>query len=246
MQGASLILTQYQHSLTRAMDITANNIANVNTTGFKRESVAFDTYLARPEPKHSLQFAVESNTYRDTAAGPSLITGNSLDVAIQGKGYIPIETPEGVRYTRAGAFQLNNDGDLVTGDGNRVLGDGNQTITFPPDAREILIAPDGTVSAMVGAGSDASVIGKLTVVSFEHEEALTTTGNGLYAAEETPEPTTEARLVQGSIEQSNVQAVVEMTRMIEVSRAYQRVVHLWESENERQNKAIQRLGKATA
>jgi len=246
MQGAGLVLTSYQDSLTRAMDITANNISNVNTTGYKRENIAFDTYLSRPEPKQTFQFAVENGTYRDSAQGPTMTTGNPLDVAVQGVGYIPVQTASGIRYTRAGAFQLNHEGDIVTAMGDKVLGDGNQPITLPEDAQDILIAPDGTVSALSGTTTEASIVGKMSMVKFANELELSPVGNGYYSTSQTAEPSVDTKLVQGAIEQSNVQSVTEMTNMINVSRTYQQVVHLLELENERQKSAIQRLGKITA
>lgn len=246
MQGAGLVLTAYQASLAKAMDITANNIANLNTSGFKRETIAFDSYLVRPEPKQTFLFAVESGTYRDAAQGPTLTTGNPLDVAIQGEGYIPVQTEAGIRYTRAGAFQLNNEGDLVTASGDKVLGDGNQQITLPPDAREILIGTDGTVSAKSGNSAEATLIGKLSLVKFQNELELMPVGNGYFNTTQEAEPSTSGRLVQGAIEQSNVQSVSEMTRMIDISRNYQKIVHMLEAEHERQKSAIQRLGKITA
>ncbi len=246
MQGVNLVLSSYQDSLGRAMDVTANNIANVNTTGYKRQDVAFDTYLARPEPKSVFHFAIDSGTYRDVAQGSTAMTGNPLDVAVQGKGYVPIQTEQGLLYTRAGSFQLNLEGELVTAAGDKVLGDGNQTITFPADAQDILIAPDGTITAKSGAGSGVTQVGKLGVVTFADEQALSPVGDSLYTTEQVPEPAIGSRVVQGAVEQSNVPAVKEMTRMIEISRAYQRVARLLENENERIGRAIQRLGKASA
>ncbi|MDD3181998.1 MAG: flagellar basal-body rod protein FlgF [Alphaproteobacteria bacterium] len=246
MQGAGLVLTSYQDSLVHAMDITANNIANVNTTGYKRESVTFDTYISRPEPTQTFQFAVENGTYRDTAQGPTLMTGNPLDVAIQGQGYLAVETQAGIRYTRAGAMQLNSEGEIVTGAGDKVLGDGQQPITLPSDAQQILIGSDGTISVQSGTSSSATQVGKLVLVKFANENSLSPVGNNLYASGEAPIPEADGVIVQGAIEQSNVQSVSEMTRMIDVSRTYQQVVHLLELENERQSRAIQRLGKATA
>ena len=246
MQGAGLVLTSYQNSLNRTMEITANNVANVNTTGYKRENISFDSYLSRPAPNQVFQFAVESGTYRDANQGPTLMTGNPLDVAIQGAGYIAIQTQAGIRYTRAGSFQVNNDGDLVTINGDKVLGDGDQPITFPSDAREIVIATDGTITAQSGSGTASTQLGRLRVVGFENEQSLMPIGNGLYTTSAAAQPNDDSRLVQGAIEQSNVQSVTEMTRMIEVSRTYQQVTHLLELENERQSRAIQRLGKATA
>lgn len=246
MQGAGLVLTSYQDSLGRAMDIVANNIANVNTTGYKRETAAFDTYLVRPTTTDTFQFAVDSGTYRDGSQGATIMTGNPLDVAVQGRGYLSVQTPGGVRYTRAGAFQLNSEGDLVTAAGDRVLGDGGQTITLPTDARDILIANDGTISAMTGTATQATEVGRISMVKFSSEQKLSPIGNNLFSAEETPEPDTDSRIVQGAVEQSNVQSVKEMTRMIEISRAYQTVVRLLDTENQRQTSAIQRLGKISA
>lgn len=243
MQGANLILSSYQDSLTRAMDITANNIANVNTTGYKRQTVAFDSYIERPDPKHSFTFAIDQGTYRDAAGGATIATGNQLDVSIQGEGYIPIQTKQGLMYTRAGSFQLNTEGEIVTPLGDRVMGDGNQTLSVPPEASDILISPDGTITATSGAGAAAVQVGKLSVMKFESEQELIPVGDNLYTTNQVPTLSTEARLVQGSIEQSNVQAVKEMTSMIEISRRYQRVANMIKTDHDRMTKAIQRLGK---
>lgn len=245
MQGASLVLTAYQDSLTRAMSVTANNIANINTTGFKREVVAFDSYVSRPTPKDSFTFAIDQGTYRDVAPGSTITTGNQLDVSIQGEGYLPIQTKNGIMYTRSGAFQVSVEGELVTARGDKVLGDGNQTLSFPANASDILISPDGTVTASAGPGTPVTQVGKLTVMTFKNEQELIPLGDGLYMSNQAPEPSSYGRMVQGSIEQSNVSAVKEMTRMIEVSRTYQKVANLLNTENNRMGKAIQRLGKTS-
>jgi flagellar basal-body rod protein FlgF len=246
MQAAGLVLTAYQDSLSRAMDITANNVANMNTTGFKRENIAFDTYLVRPVPDQTYQFAVDAGTYRDTAPGTTLMTGNPLDVAVQGEGYIPIQTKGGIRYTRSGAFQLNNVGEIVTAAGDKVLGDGDQPLTLPEDATDILIGPDGIVSVKSGTGKDATQVGKLKLVKFASVQEMTLIGSNLYSSAQTPQIDTDSRFLQGSVEQSNVQPVHEMTRMIDISRSYQQVVHLLDLELQRETSAIQRLGRVTA
>lgn len=243
MQGASLVLTAYQDSLQTAMSVIANNVANVNTTGYKRETVAFDSYLSKPTAKDSFQFAIDDGTYRDTAQGATLITSNPLDVAIQGKGYMAVQTEAGIRYTRAGALQLNNEGDLVTALGHKVMADGNQVISFPSDARNVLISGDGSISAQSGASGAITQIGKLAVYEFKQELAMEKIGLNLYAAKETPLASTTSKVVQGAVERSNVEGVSEMTRMIEVSRAYQRIANLVNEENKRQVSALQRLGK---
>ncbi len=245
MQGASLILTSYQDSLGRAMDIVANNVANVNTTGYKRENIAFDSYLIKPTPKDSFKFAVDYGTYRDVAQGATIVTGNPLDLAIQGKGYFPVQTEAGIRYTRSGSFMLNAEGEMVTPAGLKVLGDGDQPIVFPTDAQDILISSDGTITAKTGGGSTIQV-GTIRPVQFENEQSLTPLGDNLYAATEAPMTESDGVVVQGAIEQSNVQAIEEMTKMIEVSRTYQLVTRLLEKESQRQSKAIERLGQITA
>lgn len=245
MQGAGLVLTSYQDSLRRAMDIVANNVANVNTTGYKRENIAFDTFLSQPTPKDTFQFAVDSGTYRDPQSGPTMMTGGSLDVAIQGKGYFPVQTAAGIRYTRAGSFQLSAEGDLVTPDGHQVLGDGNQIISFPADAKEILISGDGTITAQSGAGTTVQV-GRLVAAQFADEQSLLPVGDSLYLATQQPETESSTKMIQGAIEQSNVKGIEEMTRMIDVSRTYQMVSRLLEKENQRQLDAVKRLGKISA
>lgn len=245
MQGASLVLTSYQDSLRQAMDIVANNVANVNTTGYKRQNIAFDTYLSRPTIKDSFQFVLDRGTYRDAAPGPTVATGNALDVAIQGEGYFPVQTAAGIRYTRAGSFQLSSEGELVTPQGLQVLGDGNQALVFPADARNIQISSDGTVTAETGAGATAQ-IGTLKPVRFADEQSMIQVGDSLYASLQEPETESSGTVVQGAIEQSNVQAVEEMTRMIDVSRTYQTVMRLLERESQRQTDAIQRLGRISA
>lgn len=243
MQGAGLVLTAYQDSLSRAMSVTANNIANINTTGFKREAVAFDSYISRPSPKSSFTFAVDQGTYRDASPGSTVTTGNQLDISIQGEGYMPIQTKNGIMYTRSGAFQVNSEGELVTARGDKVLGDGNQILSLPANASDVLISPDGTVTASAGAGTPVTQVGKLSIMKFENEQELVPLGDGLYMSNQAPTLSINSRMVQGSIEQSNVSAVTEMTRMIEISRTYQKVAKLVNTEHNRLSKSIQRLGK---
>lgn len=246
MQAASLVLTSYQDSLSRSLDIVANNIANSNTTGFKREDIQFDTVLSRMDSRESLHFAVDHGTYRDTAQGPMYTTGNPFDIAIQGPGYFPVQTDQGIRYTRAGALVLNGQGELVNGAGDLILGDGDQPITFPEDAQNIHITNDGVITATSGSSSDVIQIGKLRAVTFANEQELQNVGNSLYSTNQTPESDAKSKIVQGMIEQSNVRSVNEMTTMIEIMRSYQVTVRLLDTEHKRQKDAIARLVKATA
>ncbi|NTU76420.1 MAG: flagellar basal-body rod protein FlgF [Alphaproteobacteria bacterium] len=246
MQAAGLILTSYQDSLTRALDVVSNNVANSNTTGFKREDLLFDTLIVRPTPGEKFEFALDHGTYRNAAAGPMQTTGGPLDIAIQGQGYFMVRTDGGIRYTRAGAFMLNGQGEIVTPSGEKVLGDGDQPIALPDDASDILVASDGVISVKSGTGTSATQVGKLKLVKFANEQDLQSVGNSQYSTTQTPQPDTDSQMVQGMVEQSNVQSVKEITNMIEILRTYQQTVHLLDLENQRQANAISRLAKVTA
>jgi flagellar basal-body rod protein FlgF len=246
MESANLVLLSNQEALQRSMDIVANNVANVSTTGFKREGIEFDTLLNVPAPNESLEFVVDRATYRDAANGPILSTGNPLDIAIQGAGYLPVQTPQGIRYTRSGSLQLNTDGELVTLSGDKVLGEGNQSITLPDTTFEINISADGFVSAKIDNGTSLAQIGKLSVVKFANEQALQAVGNGLYATDQEAVPADQSSVVQGALEQSNVQPVTEITQMIQIMRSYEQTVNLIGQENTRLDDAISKLSKTTA
>lgn len=246
MRGTGLVLTAYQDSLQRAMDIVANNVANVNTTGYKRENVSFDSYLAQPTKDDAFLFAIDSGTYRDEVQGATITTGNPLDLALQGPGYFAVQTAAGTRYTRAGSFQVNSAGEIVTASGEKLLGDGGQPIVLPDDSQDLLIAPDGTVSVMSGTSTASTQVGRVRTMKFANEKGLMPVGNNMFSSNDTPTPDEDSHIVQGALEQSNVQAISEMTHMIQVSRSYEMVVHLLDREHQRQSDAISRLGKVAA
>jgi flagellar basal-body rod protein FlgF len=249
MQASSLVLTSYQDSLTRAMDVVANNVANSNTTGFKRQELLFETLINRPTPNvnDTILFGADRGTLRDTAPGTLVTTGNPLDVAIQGQGYFPVQTPNGTRYTRNGSFVLNAQGEIVTPAGEKLLGDGEQAIALPEGSDDIHIGSDGIVTVFNGSDKDAMQIGKIKIIKFANEQQLQPSGNNLYTTTQTPQPIdADSSIVQGVVEQSNVKTVNEITNMISILRSYQQVVHLLDLDHQRQSSAIDRLGKVTA
>jgi flagellar basal-body rod protein FlgF len=246
MESANLVLLSNQEALQRAMDVVANNVANVSTTGFKREGILFDTLLSQPEPDQPIQFVVDRATYRDMANGPIDPTGNPLDLAIQGAGYFPIQTPTGTKYTRSGSFQISPDGNIVTLSGDELLGDGDQPITIPSTASEINISGDGYITAKVDNGTSLADLGKLKLVKFDNPQAMQSVGGGLYATDQDPQADEESSVMQGALEQSNVSAVTEITQMIEIMRSYEQTVNLIGQENTRIDDAIAKLSKTTA
>ncbi len=246
MDNALLVGLSRQMSLRRELDVIANNIANLNTTGFKGESVMFEQFLD-PTARHEyfpgndrrIAFVLDRATLQDFSQGPLQRTEAPLDVAIDGPGFFAIQTPNGERYTRAGNFHLNPQGQLVTNNGHPVLGQGGP-IVFEPNDANIAIAADGTVSTPTGDR------GKLRLVTFANPTQLTQQGDGLWSAPASQAPQVAqltTRAVQGSLEKSNVHAVKEMNRMLEVTRSYTSISNMQQRTDELRRKAIERLAE---
>jgi flagellar basal-body rod protein FlgF len=247
MLAPSLVLTSGESALERSLDIVANNIANSSTTGFKREGIEFDTLLNQTAPGTGINFVVDRATYRDASTGPIVATGNPLDMALQGPGYFEIQMPDGsTSYTRNGSFRLNNQGQLVTQAGYPVISEGGTGITVPATATDVTITGDGTVSAHITGIVDLSVLGKIGVATFADEQQMQAQGAGLYTTTQTPLPTVDSSvMVQGSLEQSNVSAIDEMTQLIRIQRAYEQAANLINQENTRLNTAMSVLSKTS-
>lgn len=255
MENTSYIALSRQDALRRELDIIANNVANANTAGYNGEKALFRDYLERVDSNEKLStgrkmsFVQGIGTYRDTREGPMSPTGNALDLAIQGEGYFTIDTPLGPRYTRNGRFQVNQEGQITTSMGYRVLDSQGNAIQVPEGAVDLKIAPTGTIEAKLpGQGGQAifQQVGQLQVVTFENQQEMSHVEQGMYTAageEIIPE---DSSIAQGMVEESNVQPLMEMTRMIELQRTYSRGQDLMEQEHERIRKAIQTLAKTSA
>src|SRR4029079_3989125 len=158
----------------RELDVVANNIANINTTGFKADGSMFEEYLssaARTNVNGKVSFVQDRCTWHDMSQGSIERTGSPLDVAIDGKGYLVLQTPRGERYTRNGAFQIGPNGNLMTADGMPVLGDGGP-ITLQPTDRQISINANGAISVRAGTAIEDSLRGKLRIVSFDPAQSM--------------------------------------------------------------------------
>jgi len=252
MNNALLIGMSRQVALQRELDVIANNLANINTNGFKGESVQFEEYLSAsarandfPLADRRLDFVQDRSTTADFSQGPLAQTGNGLDVAISGDGFLVIDTPGGERYTRNGALSRNANGELVTSEGYRVRG-AQGAIQFDQNDTDILIARDGTISAL--NGNQTADRGQIRLVRFDDPQRLSKEGLSLYSAPgQQPQAATPATtLVQGSVEKSNVQPVLEMSRMIEVTRAYASLANLLTSNDQLRQSAINKLGDTSA
>lgn len=252
MQNALLVGLSRQVALGRELDVVANNIANLNTAGFKANGSVFEEFIGRTARAEGLSgrdarvsFVRDRATWMDLSQGTMERTGNMLDVAIQGGGFLAVQTPRGERYTRNGAMQVNASGELVTSEGYQVLGESGPIVLQPKD-RDITISPDGTVSVREGNSSKVdSQRGKMRIVSFQNPGQLQKDGSGTFSAPNnvTPEPDTKSRLAQGMIEKSNVRGVIEMTRMIEVTRSYTQIATLLSQQADLQRNAIDKLAE---
>lgn len=243
--NAQLIGLSRQIALQRQMDVVANNIANVNTTGFKAENLLFEEYVmpvARnqdfPTLDQPLSYVQDWATTHDLSGGAMVQTGNELDVALNGGGFFAVQTPAGERWSKSGAFQLDATGTLVNQNGHPVLGEGGP-IQFGAEETGLLIAADGSVSSSAGAK------GRLRLVEFANAQELTREGQNLFAGG-TPVAANNTRVMQGFIEKSNVSGVSEMAEMIRVTRAYESAASMAQKQDDMRRDAIRRLGDTNA
>lgn len=226
-----------QSGLMREMQVVANNIANISTTGFRREGVIFAEHIDRLEEAPSLSMARATGRQIDLSQAGMTETGSRWDFAIQGDGFFLIDTPEGQHLTRAGSFTPSAEGELVTPDGNQLLDEGGAPVFVPPDARTVTLSRDGTLSA------DGVPVARIGLWQPTDPNGLLHQSGTLYSAPAGVEPAEEAALFQGFLEESNVNPVVEIARMIEVQRAYEIGQKLLDRDDERVRQVIQTLGR---
>lgn len=246
MDNTELIGLSQQTALRRHLDIIANNLANMSTPGFRGEQPIFSEYIMPIAEDTDLSGAAALISYvddpalfRDFQPGRMKLTGNPLDVAINGEGWFAVETADGERYTRAGNFSLDADGRLVTMAGDPVLGDGGP-IVFEPQETGVAIAADGTIS------TDAGEKGRIRVVTFADQSQLVKEGSGLFSSPLPPVETATARVSQGVVEQSNVNAIEQITEMIRVTRTYEATARILAQASQLREGAIETLGTVSA
>jgi len=245
MDVSSFVLLSHEQALRRQMDITANNMANANTVGFKREQALFHEYVEQVQQApvadaRKTSFVLDYGAIHDTRQGAFQATGNPLDVMIEGPGYLNVQNADGtVAYTRAGFIKILDNGDLASSGGQRLLDENGRAINVPADQmRNVTIAEDGSVMA-----GDAP-IGRLAVTNFADENMLEVRGDGMLtgtggrfmAAAET-------KLRRGGVEGSNVEPIVETTNMVDIMRSYQTSRRLSEDMADMRKQAINRLGR---
>lgn len=237
MDNPSYVTLSRQQGLLKDMRVIANNIANISTDGFRRENAIFAEMVSKLNVLGGAEAQTAAHVrVTDFSQGVLSSTGGDLDLAIEGDGFFLIETGDGQALTRAGSFTRNPEGEIVTSDGLRVLDEGGAPLFAPADARQIAIATDGTLSA------DGQPVGRIGVVTIEDLTKLTRGESGLFTTEEELIPAEEASVFQGFVEQSNVNPVREIARMIEVQRSYEMGQNFLKAEDERMRQAVRLLG----
>lgn len=224
-----------QSGLLRELSIIANNIANASTDGFKREAAVFAEYIRTRPDSPSLSLGSLRGHYTDLEQGTMKKTGGMLDFAIEGEGWFAVLRGEEVLLTRAGSFQRDAEGRLVTPEGFPVLDDGGSPIVVPEAAANLSVSPDGTVT-VGGFG-----VAQMGVLEAEPRD-LSRAGDNLWRATGPLRFVEEPRIRQGFIESSNVSPVEEMARLIEAQRLFEAGAALQTDEHERLRALIEALG----
>ncbi|MGB3246024.1 MAG: flagellar hook-basal body complex protein [Sulfitobacter sp.] len=234
MENTGYITITRQSGLAREMQVVANNIANAATTGFRAEGVIFSEYIQPVARGASLSMGQGNVRNTSFEQGGLTQTGGTFDFAIEGDGYFLVQTPAGERLTRSGAFTPNAEGELVTNDGNRVLDAGGTPLFVPPGAN-IAVSGDGTLSV------DGTPFGQVALVQPNDAMDMIREDGVMFRADAGYVPAESARMLQGFIENSNVNAIGQLARMIEVQRAYEMGQKFLEREDERVRTAMKAL-----
>lgn len=229
-----------QRVLQQRMDTTANNLANMTTAGFKVEHLVTRELVEKPaaadDIPHDIAFADAWMLQRDFSTGALERTGNPLDFALEGEGFFVVQTPAGEAFTRDGRFGLNAEGQVVTRTGEPVLGEGGP-ITLDPAGGPISVSSEGSIS------QDGAVLGTLRVANFATPAALEKIGSNLWRATDEAPQAAETKIAAGFIEGSNVNAVEELTAMIQISRAYTSVAKMIVQADELRGTSIEKLAR---
>ena len=256
MEKGAYIAVSGSMAQERLMEVISNNLANVNTSGYKADRVLFETYLKKSadasaevptseelklgaplDKKNDASYLVASQGYTDFSQGSLRITGNRLDLAIEGDGFLAVDTGDGIRYMRGGALQLNRAGELVTKDGYRVMDIKKRPVII--GVENFLVEADGVIIT-----EDNFPIAKLMLVDFDDKSLLQKRGDGLYSKPENVKIiASSASLKQGALENSNVNALAEMTRMITAQRAYEAFQKTVQSHDEMTSRLLNNVGR---
>lgn len=241
MELPSYVALSYLSAQSRALDVTAANLANAGTSGFKTERVLFSDWLGRQpgtdgsHGRKPIAFVQDRATYRDTTEGTLVHTGNPLDLAITGSGFFTVDTANGPRLTRAGRFAPLPDGTLADAAGNALLDTAGGKLRVGAGDAQLTVSRTGTIE------SENGPIGRIGVVQPADTMRMQAEGATNLASQSPTAPVDQPVVTQGAIEDSNVQPVLEMTRMMSGLRAFQYASQFVDAEATRQQSAIDKI-----
>lgn len=244
MGNSGYISLSLATSLERSMDATAHNLSNASTAGFKAFRPVFASVSSETEAAAGdiINYVEDRGSYLDTMQGALVPTGNPLDLAITGSGWFGFETGAGdIAYGRVGQLLVDTQGRITTATGQALLDAGGAPIALPDTAGELSIAEDGTIT-----GGEGEALGQIGVFDVDFDTVMQPIGNGLYLSplgEDAAQPAQGSRVSQGFVELSNVEPVIEMTRLITIQRAYEGALRLINEEDGLTKQSIQKLGR---
>jgi flagellar basal-body rod protein FlgF len=253
MENALLVGLSRQMALTHELDVIANNVANVDTTGYKADNTLFSEYLmprasdqAFTGRDRRIDFVEDRASWTDMSPGAIQHTGNPLDVAIEGKNaFLSVQTARGLRYTRNGSLSINPTGQLVDYDGDPVTGDAGP-ITFQSTDHDIVISANGIITVRQGNSTTDTPRGKLQLVTFDQPQLLQKDAGTTFVAPDgvtaNPAPVN-TNVVQGAIEKSNVNSVAAMARLIEITRSYTDIANILQQQSDQRKNALSQLAQ---
>ena len=238
MQDSLYVALSSQIALERRLDTIADNVANASTIGFRATGVKFEDVVSGTGPK-SVSFASSGKTYLSGAHGALTETGNPFDFAVQGDAWFAIDTPAGTVMTRDGRFSMNENGELMSIEGYPVLDGGGAPIQLDPRNGPPKAGADGSLR------QNDQLVGAIGLYNFDPGENFVRYGNSGIVPARTPEPVTDRSdigIAQGFLEESNVNPVLEMTRLIQVQRAFENTAALMRQTDSSTEDAIKTLG----
>ena len=241
MDAGSYVGVSAHLALERRLAVIANNVANAGTAGYRAEGTAFATIVSKTTP-YRTAFAAEHASHVDTRSGGFVETRNPLDIAIQGDGFLGLQTPAGIAYTRDGRMQMLPTGDLVSLSGHAILDAGGAPLTIDPNSGPPAFGRDGTIF------QQGLPVGAIGLFALDLSKPAQRYENAAFIPDKPPEPITDFAgngIVQGFTEESNVNAISEMTRLIEVSRAFEAVATGLDRRDSMLREAVQTLGGRT-
>ena len=241
MENATTIALSRLVAQQRAMEVTASNLANANTPGFKTEKTLFADWLSKqpgattPRGGQTLAFTQDRATYREQAQGAVSRTSNPLDLAISGQGFFTVQTKSGPMLTRAGRFDLQPDGTVADALGDPLLDTQGRPLQITTGDTQLKVSADGTLS------SENGELGKIGVVAPADLTRMQAEGGRLLSAQSPTSKVDQPTVLQGALEGSNVEPIAETTSMMSELREFQFVSQFVENENQRQQTAIDKL-----